>query len=274
MRRIYLKLALYIICTLSPVHSFAQKIAWQKIDDGLLFAEVVSPVKSDYGDSKITLLKIDPKYFDFRLISAKEKHEDNKSVKEWVKSKGLIAGINGGLFQGDDKTNVGYMKNFSFVNNGHVNKNNTIAAFNRKDATVPEFQIIDLQCQNWNELKDKYNSFSQCIRMIDCSQKSTWSNQPDEFSMAVIATDKHGNALFIFTQSPYSVYNFIKILKLLPLEIYNAMYLEGSVPASFYLNYKGIEVERSGGFDFDLTGSQVKGFASSVPNVIGIVRKK
>lgn len=69
MHRIYLKLTLYLIFNLSPVHLLSQKIAWQKIDDGLLFAEVASPLKSDYGDSKITLLKIDPKYYDFRLIS-------------------------------------------------------------------------------------------------------------------------------------------------------------------------------------------------------------
>lgn len=77
MHGIYLKLALYLIFNLCTVHLLSQKIAWQKIDDGLLFAEVVVPVKSDYGDSKITILKIDPAYFEFRLISAKEMHEDN-----------------------------------------------------------------------------------------------------------------------------------------------------------------------------------------------------
>ena len=238
MRGIYLKLTLYLIFILSPVHLLSQKIIWQKIDDGLLFAEVASPVKSVYGDSKITILKINPKYYDFRLISAKEKHEDNKTVKEWVKSKGLIAGINAGLFQGDDKTNVGYMKNFSFVNNGHLNKNNTITAFNRKDTTVPEIQIIDLQCQNWNELKDKYNSFSQCIRMIDCNQNSTWSQQPDIFSMAVIALHKHGSAWFIFTHYSYSVHHFLDILNHLPLDSEHAMYLARPSPAPFTLNYQ------------------------------------
>ena len=34
------------------------------------------------------------------------------------------------------------------------------------------------------------------------------------------------------------------------------------------------EVERSGSFDYDVLGSQDKGVASPVPNIIGIVRKK
>ena len=236
----------------------------------MFFSEASSPIKSDNGDSKITVLKIDPHYYDFKLISAKEKNEDGRTLKEWVKLRGLIAAINAGLYQEDGKTNVGYMKNFKFINNNHLTKDNAIAAFNRRDTTVPEIQIIDLKCQKWEELKDKYNSYTQCIRMIDCNQNNTWRQQPEKYAMAVIAMDKQGNALFIFTRSPYSVHDFISILKLLPLNIYNAMYLEGSAPASFYLNYKGLELEKTGSI---MTNGD-NGIAWELPNIIGIVKKK
>ena len=52
------------------------------------------------------------------------------------------------------------MKNYNFMNNANFNKDNTILAFNRKAESVPEIQIIDLKEQNWDHLKDKYNSFS------------------------------------------------------------------------------------------------------------------
>lgn len=265
----FLKIGLWLVLSSNSIYSQSQKISWQKIDSGLFYSEVLSPIKSDIGDSKITILKIDPHYYDFKLISAKEKNEDNKTLKEWVKSKGLIAAINAGLYQEDGKTNVGYMKNFNFINNNHLNKDNTVAAFNRRDTSVPGIQIIDLKCQKWEELKDKYNSFTQCIRMIDCNQNNTWRQQPEKYAMAVIAIDKKGNALYIFTRSPYSVHDFINILKFLPLNIYNAMYLEGSGPASFYLNYKGIEVEKTGSI---MTNGD-NGIAWELPNIIGIVKK-
>ena len=268
--RMFLKIGLWLVLSSNSIYSQSQKISWQKIDSGLFYSEALSPIKSDIGDSKVTILKIDPHYYDFKLISAKEKIEDGRTLKEWVKLKGLIAAINAGLYQEDGKTNVGYMKNFNFINNNHLNKDNTIAAFNRRDTTVPEIQIIDLKCQKWEELKDKYNSYTQCIRMIDCNQNNTWRQQPEKYGMAVIAIDKQGNALFIFTRSPYSVHDFISILKLLPLNIYNAMYLEGSAPASFYLNYKGLEVEKTGSI---MTNGE-NGIAWELPNIIGIIKKK
>jgi uncharacterized protein YigE (DUF2233 family) len=267
--KIFLKFGLWLFLTLNSIYSQSQNISWQKIDSGLFFSEVLAPLKSDVGDSKVTILKIDPQYYNFKLISAKEKNEENKTLKEWARIKGLIAAINAGLYQEDNKTNVGYLKNFNFINNNHLNKDNTIAAFNREYTTVPEIQIIDLKCQKWDELKDKYNSYTQCIRMIDCEQKNTWRQQQEKYAIAVIAIDKQGNALFIFTRSPYSVHDFINILKLLPLNIYNAMYLEGSIPASFYLNYKGKEVEKTGSI---MTNGD-NGIAWELPNIIGIVKK-
>lgn len=262
--------SLFLFLPLYSTYSRSQSITWQKVDSGLFFSETLSPVKSDYGDSKITILKIDPHYYSFKLISAKETKEDNKTIREWVRTKGLIAAINAGLFQEDDKTNVGYMKNYNFVNNNHLTKDNAITAFNRTDTAVPEIQIIDLKFQKWEDLKVKYHSFTQGIRMIDCNQNNTWSQQSDKFGMAVIAIDKQGNVLFIFTRSPYSVHDFINILKLLPLNVYNAMYLEGSSPASFYLNYKGLEVEKTG----YIMANGENGIACELPNIIGIVKKK
>ncbi|MEI6049330.1 MAG: phosphodiester glycosidase family protein [Bacteroidota bacterium] len=262
--------SLFLFLPLFSTYSQPQSISWQKVDSGLFFTETLSPIKSDNGDSKVTILKIDPHYYSFKLLSAKETKEDNKTIREWVKTKELIAAINAGLYQEDDKTNVGFMKNYNFVNNNHLTKDNTVTAFNRTDATVPEIQIIDLKCQKWEDLKDKYYSFTQGIRMIDCNQNNTWSQQPDKFGMAVIAIDKQGNALFIFTCSPYSVHDFINSLKLLPLDIYNAMYLEGSSPASFYLNYKGLEDEKTG----YIMANGENGTAWELPNIIGIVKKK
>ena len=48
---------------------------------------------------------------------------------------------------------------------------------------------------------------------------------------------------------PYLVCDFINILLALPLDINNAMYLEGGSEASFYLNHKGFEVKKFGSYE-------------------------
>lgn len=269
-------LIIILLATVLSAESYKNSsidISWKKIDEGLYLADYLSTQKSFVGDSKITILKIDPFKYNFNLFSAKKKGENVRTAQVWADHKKQIAVINAGMYQGDYATNVGYMKNHDFINNGNFNNDNTITAFNRKDESVPEIQIIDLKCQNWEELKDKYDSFTQSIRMIDCYQKNRWSRQDKKWSMVVIGMDKEGNALFIFTRSPYSVHDFINILLGSSLDLYNAMYLEGGPEASFYLNHEGISVEKMGSYETGFNLNDDNNEFWRIPNIIGITKK-
>ncbi|WP_109436685.1 phosphodiester glycosidase family protein [Aquimarina sp. AU119] len=249
-------------------------IQWQKIDEGLFLSEYLAPKKSILGDHKITILKINPSRYDFNLFSAKKKEEHTRTAKEWGNQKKQIAIINAGMYRMDHATNLGYMKDYNFINNPNENKDNTIVAFNRKDNSVPEFQIIDRTCQNWEVLKNKYNSFTQSIRMVDCNQKNRWSRQSKKWSMVVIGKDEEGNALFIISRSPYTVHDFINILLQAPLKLYNLMYLEGGPEASFYLNHNNTVVEKMGSYETGFNENDKNTVFWEIPNVIGITKKE
>jgi uncharacterized protein YigE (DUF2233 family) len=246
---------------------------WAEIDTGLFFREFDSPVKSSAGDSKIYILKINPAHYNFTLCSAKENMIENKTAKAWANQKKFIAVINAGMFLSDGKTNTGFMKNFDFVNNDKLSSDNSIIAFNRKDNSVPEFQLIDRECQDWEKLKDKYNSFSQGIRMIDCKQNNKWEQQNKKWSMVSIGTDKQGNVLFIFTRSPYSVHDFIDILLKLPIEIKNAQYLEGGPEASLFVHDNSTTIEKFGSYETGFNENDGNDTFWDLPNVIGITKK-
>jgi len=248
-------------------------IKWQELDEGLYFAELNATIKSEIGNNKISVLKIDPQYYDFNLLTAKEKGVRSMTAKKWTEKFNQIAVINAGMYQADHKTNVGFMRNFSSINNSRLNKNNTIVAFNRKDKSVPEFQIIDRTCQDWEALKDKYHSFSQSIRMVDCNQKNRWGKQPKKWSMVAIGKDKKGNALFAFSRSPYTVHDFIKMLLNSPLDLYNLMYLEGGPEASFYVSHNDIQIANMGSYETGFNENDDNDFFWPIPNVIGISKK-
>lgn len=273
-----MRLFIFLCLALSSINVYGQKptneLLWKGVDDGLYLTEYLSPVKSVMGDSKITILKIDPSKYEFSLFSAKENGESLRTAKEWGEHKKQIAVINAGMHLSDYATNVGYMKDFDFTNNKKLNKYNTIAAFNRKNDSVPYFQIIDLKCQKWEDLKNEYNSFTQSIRMVDCNQNNTWSQQDKIWSMVVIGMDKDGNALFVFSRSPYTVHDFINILLKAPLNIYNLMYLEGGPEASFYLNHKGFNIEKMGSFETYFFENDINNEFYEIPNIIGITKNK
>jgi hypothetical protein len=261
-----------------PGKIFTQKapqgIKWQVLDTGLSLGEYVSPIKSDIGNSTLTILKIDPAHYSFHLAAASEKTGLNHMASEWCSDKKFIAAINAGMYHQGGQ-NVGFMKNFKYINNAAFSKTyKCILAFNRKDSSVPEIQIIDMDCQpNWKEIVEHYNTCTQSIRMIDCHQKNVWSPKPRKWSTVVWGMDKKGNALMIYCRSPYTAYDFINIVLQSPLDIAQMMYLEGGPEASFYL--------KSGKVSRDLIGSYETGFnenddytqAWPIPNVIGIRKK-
>lgn len=246
---------------------------WKKVDSGLFIGIFDAPQKSNIGDSKITVVKIDPHYYKFKLLSAKEDGKQRMTAKEWCRKYKLIGAINAGMYQEDLLTHVGYMKNFEYLNNPYVTKDNAILAFNRADTTVPEIQIIDRECQDFNELREKYNTLIQNIRMVNCRQQNVWRQQAGKWSIAALGIDMEGNVLFIFSQSPYTAHDFINILLSLPISLYNAMYLEGGAAASLYLSTVYLELNLSGNIETGLNENNNISVTWPIPNVIGFVKK-
>ena len=257
-------------------HRLAE-IPWQTIDVGLETAELASPQKSFIGDSKITVIRINPNRYAFKLIAASENGKQHKTAPEWCKEKKLLACVNAGQFNLDDQlSNMGYMKNFAHVNNPNfrkINNYNSILAFNRKDSSVAPIQIIDMKCQDWPLLQTKYQSFSQSISLIACNKQVVDNKQKGKWSMVLWAMDEQGNVLWIFTRSPYTIRQFSEILLSLPLKIKNVMYLEGGPETSLYVNTNGKKIEKMGSYETGFWESDANTQYWPLPNVIGIVKK-
>jgi hypothetical protein len=252
-------------------------IPWQKIDIGLETAEIPSPQKSFIGDSKITVVRINPDRYAFKLIAASENNKQHKTAPEWCKEKKLLACVNAGQFNLDDQlSNMGYMKNYAHVNNPNlrkINNYNAILAFNRKDTSVGPIQIIDMKCQDWPQLQTKYHSFTQSISLIACNKQVVDNKQKGKWSMVLWGMDEQGNVLWIFTRSPYTIRQFSEILLSLPLNIKNVMYLEGGPETSLYVNTNGKKIEKMGSYETGFWETDANTQYWPLPNVIGIVKK-
>ncbi|MEO5361533.1 MAG: phosphodiester glycosidase family protein [Nitrospirota bacterium] len=248
---------------------------WKRLDEGLYMREFESPQKSDMGSSKITVLRISPANYTFKLLTVSELGGKSLTAKEWAKKYNLTAATNAGMYQADGSTSVGYMKNFNHVNNPKVSKSyKTALAFNPVDSTVADAEIIDSECQNLEELKGKYNTIIQNIRMISCTNKNVWEQKQTSWSIAAIGKDKSGNILFLFSRSPYTVHDFIEIIMSLPISISSAVYLEGGRQASLYITARDTEIEKVGGYGANYDEDNTFQTAWPIPNVIGIVKKQ
>jgi len=257
-----------------PCGAFSQSDLWKKVDEGLFSMEYYPSQKSSARDPRISIIKIDPKLYSFKLLCASELGRIRLTAKDWCLKYNLISAINAGMYQEDGLRSVGYMKNFSHINNPRLNAYKAVLAFNRTEPAVPEIQIIDLRCQVFEEIKSKYQTFVQSIRMVSCQQENIWTKQDKIWSLAALGVDKNGNVLFIFSEALYSGFDFVNVLLSLPLSLYNAMYLEGGSEASLYFLSNGVEFDKVGNNGIGLNDSFVRGVARAIPNVIGITRKR
>lgn len=274
-----------IIPTFTP-RKVESKINWKVFEEGLEYAEFDAPIQSNIADSKISVLRINMKFFKLDLISALEKISKNSSEKKgtktapkWAKSENLIAAFNASMFQMEGMS-AGYMKDFEFVNNPNFTpKYNSIAAFNLKEEAknknLPEFQIIDIDnsCGNWEETIKNYNTLIQNLRLVDCNQKNRWGNQKRYWSMVVLAEDMNSNALFIHTRSPYNVQTYNDMLLKSQLNIKKIMYLEGGPETSFFIKYGDSVISKQGSYETNFNLNDENHHFWDIPNVLG-VRKR
>lgn len=252
--------------------------AWKKIDEGLYYGDFLAPIKSSTGDSRVLIVRIDPRFFEFRLLSTSELTPGSLAlnVKEWAVKYKLIAAINAGMFQTDLKSNVGYMKNYNHLNNPRVHKTYaSVFAFNPKKADLPPAMIFDTDTKDMKEIIAAYHTVIQNLRLIKQPGLIRWAQQDKKWSEAALGQDQDGNILFIFSGSPYTMHELSKILLSLPIKLECAQHLEGGPAASLYLRHNNTELARVGRHEL---ASIVVGDMSNeylpIPNVIGIIKRK
>lgn len=253
-------------------------IPWKILMDGMQFAEVDAPDKSVVNDSKLTILKIDPRKFDFEFLTASEKGKHPRTAPDWAGEFKQNIIINAGMYSYNKmQSNKGYMKNYNHLNNPEKSGYyNAIMAMHPKDKNKLPFEIIDITCQDWEKVQHQYHSLCQGMRMISCDGDGmAFAKRPDQScSMIVTATDPEGTVYIIFTRSPYTHRTMISYMQGMPLNIRTTVYLEGGPEASLYINTGDTIIAKYGSYVSNTCNNDNNDHFWKIPNVIGIKKKK
>jgi hypothetical protein len=246
---------------------------WQSLEPGLDLAGFPASLPAESGDSTIRVLRIDPTRFELRLLNASAAQDGGpQTPKEWAERHALVAVINASMYQEDGRTSVSLMTTTAHTNHPRLSKDNAVLAFDRLGEDVPVVQIIDRTCQDFDQLRTRYGTLVQSIRMISCRGNNVWSVQAKKWSTAAIGIDRQGRVLFIHVQSPYSTHDVANMLLALPIDLQNAMYVEGGPQAQLYVRSRDQEIEVAGVYDNGIMSGDF-GRGWPLPNVVGVVRK-
>ncbi len=270
-------LFLLVAVTGKAQNSWISEIHWRTLMDGMQYAELDAPEKSVVNDSKLSILKVDVRKFDFQFLTSSEHGKTMRTAPEWASEFKQNVIINAGMYKYNKAhSNKGYMKNYKHVNNPTKSSYfNAMLAMHPKDPKNPPFEIIDLTNQSWDIVQHQYNSLCQGMRMISYEGTGMeFSKRPDQScSMVITATDTLENLYFIYTRSPYTHRAMIAFLQGLPLNIRTTVYLEGGPETSFYVNTGDTVIAKYGSYISNSCANDNNDHFWKIPNVIALRKK-
>lgn len=255
-----------------PPAPAAPSAAWTVLEPGLEVQLFDGPPGAP-GDGKIAVVRIDPARFELRLLNASAPGQGSLlTARAWAIRAGASAAINASMYQEDYRTSVSLMRTREHVNQRRVSKDRTALAFDPQQRGLAPVRMIDRDCDDLERTAAGYGTVVQSIRMVSCQRKNTWAPSPRRTSAAAIGLDGKGRVLFIHARSPWPIHELVNALLALPIDLRQAMYVEGGPEAQVYARGGGREVERVG--VFEAAPATDNRDAWPVPNVIAAIRRK
>jgi hypothetical protein len=248
--------------------------AWTPLAPGMELGTFVAKKPSTVGDSRIAILRIDPRLWELVLIGRSwDSESKNQTARDWCKGHELTAAINAGMFGSDYITHVGYLCTKEHVNSGHVNKYKSVAAFGpKKGKELPAFRIFDLDDPGttMDTILCDYSSVVQNLRLIKRPGENRWSQQDKMWSEAALGEDSSGRILFIFSRSPFTMHDFNRELLSLGIDLVAAQHLEGGPEAQLFLRIGNVTHEMFGSYETSFRENDGNAAPWPIPNVLGV----
>jgi hypothetical protein len=211
---------------------------WTELETGLDLARFDSKTRASEAWGDLVVLRVDPEAWDLKIVAAElQKDDSNRNIREWSEDFDLTAAINAGMYQADKKTHVGFCMVDGQVISKYPNKYRSAAVFDPVDEADPEFRIFDLDEVPLEDLKLRYRTVVQNLRLIKRSGKNRWEQSKARWREAALGEDSQGRALLISCRRAWSMHDFNEILLDLPLDLVCAQHLEGSGTARFWLRH-------------------------------------
>jgi hypothetical protein len=247
---------------------------WTTLTKGMEYRELDAPTKSLIGDSKLSILRLDPALFRFDLLAASQFDSIPRKVTAWADTFDLLVAFNSGMYSLEKPLQSrAYLKTGRHVNNGQLLQDfNLMLALGPKPNTNrSNIEVLDLTCSDWQQEQNKFSGFAQGLRMIDCNASPMyWQKKIQSCSMLVAAEDEKGWFYLIFTRSPYTHNQMIDFMKQMPGGLHDAIYLEGGPETSLLIDVNGHHIKKVGSWVSDTWESDANKHFWPLPNIVGV----
>jgi hypothetical protein len=247
---------------------------WVPLGAGVEYRTFQLGEPSDERDALLHVVRVEPSRADLAFGLVSEVGGPMRTAREWCEKGGFIAVINAGMYAQDFSTNVGFLKHKKHANNRSWNKQyQSVLVFDPLAEGTPKAQLIDRDETGAQARIAAYGSAVQNLRLMKGNGTSVWRPNGKRWSEALVAQDREGRVLFVFSTMPHEMADLNARLLLLPLGVTRAMHMDGGPPASLSLCVEGRRIDLAGAYETDFfwrpSPRQMR-----IPNVLGVRARK
>jgi len=241
-----------------------EPLPWLEIEPGLEATRFDTRSRLSAAKGDLIVLRVDPTKWDLKVLTtARDGDGVERNVRQWCADFELSVAINAGMFQEDNTTHVGFCQIDGEIINRFANNYKSAMAIDPVDPADPSFRIFDLDEVPLKEVRARYGTVLQNLRLIKRPRQNRWEPGKERWRECALGEDSAGRALLLACKTSWSMAEFNDILLALPLDIQTAQHLEGSATARLWLDHP------------DLKGWMESSFAGpSLPNVLAVVPVK
>lgn len=259
-------------CCLSAPAAFPG-LSWRPLQPGVELAIVPAVSKGAQKPGPLYVVRVDPRRARIGAALASEAGSRAQTAGEWCRASRFAVAINLGMFQDDQRSNVGYLRHRRHLNNRRWNAYRSVVALNPAAGSLPAALWVDLETAKPGPRLADYDLVVQNLRLIAAERRNVWTRSDRSWSEAALAVDSEGRLLFLFSRAPYAMRDFNALLLRLPLEVVAAMHLEGGPEASLSVHVPGLDLDLAGSYETGFLPSDSNDHQWPIPNVLGVVRE-
>ena len=250
--------------------SGAHAPAWRALGPGFEYALVPLPGASG-SSATLHVVRVDPARARVRAEMASRLDGHSRTAGEWCRKRGLAVAINLGMFSGDGRAHLGYLRSAGReVESTWRDDYRSAVGLAPPPGGPSALRWVDLDRPGARESLRDYGLVVQNLRIVRGDRRIVWAVQPRRWSEAALAADGPGRLLLLFCREALPMAEFARRLLAAPLDVRGVMHVEGGPEASLSIH--------AGGLDLDLCGSYETGFREDdtntgqwpIPNVLGV----